>query len=124
MPAKIQGGWLDALQHVFLHSDAVSSPTVVFFAPEVPIPAASLGRAQGEGAKLTAQGRSAADGDGKETFNSGSPDFCWEQNGSSTRTGWLSPWLRAAAVSAAETRGLILAAYLGRLLKSFASHPW
>lgn len=66
MPAKIQGGWLDALQHVFLHSDTVSSPTVVFFAPGIPIPAASLSRARGEGAKPTARGLFSTDGDGKE----------------------------------------------------------
>lgn len=115
---------MDALQHVFLHSDTVRSPTVVFFIPGIPIPEASLSRAQQEGAKPTARGCFAAGGNGKEPFSSGSPNFCWEQITSSARTGWLSPWLHAASVSTAETRGLILAAYLGRLLKSFASHPW
>lgn len=115
---------MDALQHVFLYSDTVSSPTVVFFIPGIPIPEASLSRACQEGTKPAAQGCFAAGRVGKEPFNSGSPNFCWEQITSSARTGWLSPWLHAAAVSTAETRGLILAAYLGRLLKSFASHPW
>jgi len=91
MPAEMQGSWLDALWQVFLHADTVSSPTVVFFAAGMPIPAASLGRAREEGAEPTARGRFAADGGGKETFEAGSSNFCWDRNKSSTRAGWPSP---------------------------------
>lgn len=71
-------GWLAAPQHVFLHSDTASSPTVVFFALGMLIPR-----------RAAAWGCFVADGDGKENFNCGSPD--WERSRSSTGTGWLSP---------------------------------
>lgn len=45
-PKYKAAGWLAAPQHVFLHSDTVSSPTVVFFAPGMPLCHRALGKGQ------------------------------------------------------------------------------
>lgn len=45
-PKYKAAGWLAASQHVFLHSDTASSPTVVFFAPGMLIPHRALGKGQ------------------------------------------------------------------------------
>lgn len=66
------------------------------FCPWNTPPCSLLQQSWGERAEPAAQGRFAADDDGKETFNSGSPHFCWEHNRSSARTSWLSCWLHVA----------------------------
>lgn len=50
-PRYRASGWTLFFQ-VFLHSNTMTSPTVAFFAPGIPIPAASLSRAQSEGQSL------------------------------------------------------------------------